>query len=541
VVAQLVRLKLTLLANTFRRSVWQTIGLVVASLYGVGILCFVVTAAVAGGAVAPELTGQVLTVVGALVVLAWWVVPLFAFGVDATLDPLRFVTFAIPRRRLLAGLGLAGVISVPGVVTALGAVGVSFGWWRDPAALAAALAGAVCAVALCVLGSRALTTLLAPLLDTRRSREVLAVAAIVPLLLIGPAVGWVAGGVERTVEDASVTVTVGGAPAEVVGAVVGPLAAVLAWTPFGAPWAFGSAVHDGAWALLAARVAITLACLAVLWRVWDGALARVLVTPRGGGSAGVAEGLGWFGRLPATPTGAVAARCATYWLRDPRYAASVAAVPLLPVLMLVVGATSGAGDRLLLLVAPVVAWLLGFGISNDVGYDNTAFALHVATGITGRADRWGRVIPVAAVGVPVTVGFAVVACAVTGGWALLPALLGTTLGTLGTSLGISSAVSARLVYPVPKPGESPVATPKGAAMATMVSQMIAMALMLVLLLPTAVLAVLGVVLPSPALGWAALAVGVASGAGVLLGGVRWGARVFDRRRPELLQQVMAFG
>jgi ABC-2 type transport system permease protein len=228
-------------------------------------------------------------------------------------------------------------------------------------------------------------------------------------------------------------------------------------------------------------------------------------------------------------------------LRDPRYAASVAAVPLLPVLMLVVGATSGAGDRLLLLVAPVVAWLLGFGISNDVGYDNTAFALHVATGTTGRADRWGRVIPVAAVGVPVTVAFAVVACAVTGDWTLLPALLGTTLGTLGTSLGISSAVSARLVYPVPKPGESPLATPKGAAMATMVSQMIAMALILVLLLPTAVLAVLGVVLPSPALGWAALAVGAASGAGVLLGGVRWGARVYDRRRPDLLQQVMAFG
>ncbi len=540
-VAQLVRLKLTLLANTFRRSVWQTIGLVVASLYGLSILFLAVTAAVAGGTLAPAVTGQVLTVVGALLVLSWWVVPLFAFGIDATLDPLRFATFAIPRRHLLAGLAVAGVISVPGLVTALGAVGVSFAWWRHPAALLAALLGAVCAVALCIVGSRALTTSLAPLLDTRRSREVLAVAAIVPLLLIGPVIGWLGDNVEKTVDGAAVTVSVDAAPAEAVGAVVGPLASVVAWTPFGAPWAFASAVHDGAWALLAARAAIALGSLAVLWWVWDRALARALVTPRGGGAAGVGKGLGWFDRFPATPTGAVAARSATYWLRDPRYAASIAVVPLLPVLMLVVGTTSGAGTALLLLVAPAVAWILGFGISNDVGYDNTAFALHVATGTPGRADRWGRAIPVAAVGVPLTVAFAVVACAVTGTWSLLPPLLGVTLGMLGTSLGVSSAVSGRLVYPVPRPGESPFKTPKGATVATLVAQMVAVAIVLVVLLPTLALAGAGILLPAPGASWAALPVGLATGAVALLGGVRWGARVYDGRRPELLQQVMAFG
>ncbi|AEG43696.1 hypothetical protein [Isoptericola variabilis] len=540
-VAQLVRLKLTLLANTFRRSVWQTIGLVVASVYGLSVLFLAVTAAVAGGTFEPALTGQVLTVVGAVVVLAWWVVPVFAFGIDATLDPLRFVTFAIPHRRLLAGLAVAGVISVPGLVTALGAVGVSFAWWRDPAALLAALVGAACAVALCVVGSRALTTVLAPLLDARRSREVLAVAAIVPMILVGPAIGWMASGVEKTVDGATVSVSVEAAPAEAVAALVGPVAAVAAWTPFGAPWAFGSAVHDGAWGLLAARVAVTLGTLALLWRAWDRALARALVTPRGGGAAGVGKGLGWFGRLPATPTGAVAARCATYWLRDPRYAASVAVVPLLPLLLLVVGTTSGAGEALLLLVAPVVAWVLGFGISNDVGYDNTAFALHVATGTPGRADRWGRVIPVGVVGLPLTVAFALAACAVTGRWDVLPALLGVALGTLGTSLGISSAVSARLVYPVPKPGESPFKTPKGATVATMVAQMVAMLLVLLVLLPTLALAAAGLLLPEAALAWATLPVGVVSGVAVLVGGVRWGARVYDRRRPELLQQVMAFG
>ncbi|MEN5074597.1 hypothetical protein ABE437_12325 [Isoptericola cucumis] len=530
-VAQLVRLKLTLLANTFRRSVWQTIGLVVASVYGLGVLALAVVGAVAGGTVDAAVTGQVLVVVGALVVLAWWVVPLFAFGLDATLDPQRFVTFAIPRRQLLAGLAAAGVVSVPGAVTLLGALGVSFAWWREPAALVAALVGAVLAAALCVVGSRATTTALAPLLDSRRYREVLMIVAVVPLVLVGPAIGWLADGVEVTVE---------GSGADAVGEALAPLSAVVAWTPFGAPWALGSAVHDGAWGLLAARLAVSLATLALAWWVWDRSLARALVTPRGGTAAGAGKGLGWFARLPATPTGAVAARCATYWVRDPRYAASIAIVPLLPLVMLAVGLTSGAGGGLLLVVAPLVAWLLGFGISNDVGYDSTAFALHVATGVPGRADRWGRVLPVLVAGLPLTVAFALVGCAVADRWDALPAMLGISCGTLATSLGISSAVSARLVYPVPKPGESPFKSPQGATVATMVAQLVTMAIVLALSIPALALGLFAILAPAPALGWATLGVGTAVGAVVLVVGVRWGARLLDRRRPELLQQVMAF-
>ncbi|MFI2104007.1 hypothetical protein ACH436_11980 [Isoptericola sp. NPDC019693] len=532
-VAQLVRLKLTLLANTFRRSVWQTIGLVIGSLYGLGVLVLVVAAAVVGGTADPVVAGQVVTVAGALVVLAWWVVPVYTFGVDATLDPRRFVTFAIPRRTLLAGLALAGLVSIPAAVTALVALGVSFAWWRQPAALLAALVGGVLATALCVVGSRATTTVLAPLLDSRRYREVVAVAAVVPLLLVGPAIGWLADGVE---------VTAGGSDADALGAAVASLAGVVGWTPLGAPWALASAVHAGQWGLLVARLGICLATLALAAVVWDRALARELVTPRGGGSsAAAAKGLGWFGRLPATPLGAVAARTSTYWLRDPRYAASVAMVPLLPLVLLAVGTANGAGGGLLLVMAPLVAWLLGFGISNDVGYDNTAFALHVATGVPGRVDRWGRVLPVLVAGVPLTAAFALVGCAVAGRWDALPALLGVTVGTLGASLGISSAVSARLVYPVPKPGESPFKSPQGATMATMLAQMAAMGITLAVSLPTLGLALPAILMPQAALGWAALAVGVVTGVLVLLLGVRWGARTYDRRLPELLQQVMAFG
>ncbi|WP_418277637.1 hypothetical protein ACNHYB_06660 [Isoptericola jiangsuensis] len=534
-VAHLVRLRLTLLGNTLRRSVWQTIGLVVAATYGMSIALLLVGAAVVGGGANLALTAQGLVVLGSVIVLGWWFLPLFAFGVDATLDPMRFVTLAVPRRRLLLGLAAAALVSVPALATLLIGVGSAFAWRSDLPALLAALVGALAALALCILGSRATTTALAPLLDSRRRREVLMVAAVVPLVAVGPLFAGLSAWASR--QSASGTFTLG---RDDVAAMLAPPVRVLAWTPFGAPWALPAAVHEGAWGRAAALAGIILVSLATLALVWDRAMARALVTPRGGGAASRARGLGWFGRVPATRTGAVAARCATYWLRDPRYTASLAMVPLLPVVIVLVGVTTGAGSGMLLLVAPFAAYFLGFGLSNDVGYDNTAFALHVATGTSGLADRWGRVIPVAVVGVPLVTAMAVVAAGAAGRWAAAPALVGLSLGVLGTTLGVSSAVSARLVYPVPKPGESAFKTPQGATAPTVLAQTLAFAVVLALLLPTLVLGLTALLVPSLVLGWVTLVVGIGWAAVVLVVGVRSGARTYERRLPELLARVTAF-
>ncbi len=526
-VAQFVRLKLTLMGNSFRRSVWQTIGFVVGVLYGLFVVGMLVVGMVVLGTEDAALAGSITILAGALAVLGWWVIPLFAFGVDATLDPQRFVLFGIPQRRLLAGLAVAGVVSIPGIVTALAALGASFAWWRTPLAVLAALVGAVVAVALCVVGSRATTTALAPLLESRRYREVVTIAAFVPLVLIGPAFAWLGS-------------QLGGGPVDgdAVRGMVTSLADVAAWTPFGAPWGLGAAVHDGAWGLALARLVVALATLAVAWVVWDKALARALVTPPTSGGGGRAKGLGFFSRFPATPTGAVAARTATYWLRDPRYSGSIAVVPLIPVVLLVVG--GGTGSEIFLALAPFTAWILGFSISADIAYDHTAFALHVSSGVAGRADRWGRALPVLVAGGAVSFLFAVVSVAVAGRWDALPALLGLTAGVLLTSTGISSATSARLLYPVPKPGDSPFKQPQGAAMATLVAQTVAMLLVLALSLPFLVPGVIAIVADLPVLGWVTLAVGVVVGAVVLVLGVRWGARTYDRRAPELLQRVLSY-
>ena len=535
-VARFLTLKLTLMGNTFRRSLWQTIGMIVAALYALGV---VVTLVIVVGALAfaedPAWAGLAITLGGALTVLGWWLIPIFAFGVDATLDPHRFTTFAIPRRTLVAGLAVAGLVSVPGIATVLIALGTAFAWVLEPGVLLVALVGAVLGVATCVIGSRAITTVLAPVLESRRYREVVTIVAVVLVVMIGPLIGWLTNGVE---------VSVGGDPEGGGGTQVLPLfeqaAAVVGWTPFGAAWSLASTAHDGDWADLVGRLAVALGTIALAWLVWDRALARALVSPPvGDGGGGKAKGLGAFGRVPFTPTWAVTARTATYWLRDPRYSGSIAIVPLLPVVIYFSSQSTG-NFFMLLATGPFVAWILGFSISNDIGYDNTAFALHVSSGVDGRADRWGRAIPMLVMGPLVSAATVVASVWVADSWHLTLPLLGLAFGSLLVSTGVSCAVSARLVYPVAKPGESPLKSPQGAAMATIVAQGLGFLVTLGLSVPLFGVGIAALLLGGVAWGIATLVVGILYGALVLVLAVRFGARVYNRRLPELLQQVQSF-
>ena len=62
-----------------------------------------------------ELARSVVVVLGSAVTLGWLVVPVLFAGVDQTLDPVRFATFAVPRRQLLAGMLAAALVGIPGV------------------------------------------------------------------------------------------------------------------------------------------------------------------------------------------------------------------------------------------------------------------------------------------------------------------------------------------------------------------------------------------------------------------------------------------
>lgn len=518
-VAHLVRLKLTLLRNGLRRSPWQVVGLVLAGVYGLVLLVIVGAGAVGLSLQDAALRRDVTVLVGGLLVLGWWVVPLVAFGVDATLDPLRFATFAIPRRRLLAGLSVAALVGVPGVVTVLAVLALGGVWWRDPAALVVALGCSVLTVALCVVGSRATTTALARVVAKRRVRELAAVVVVLPVMLVGPLLSRFGDGF-----------TVGPSQA------LGRAADVVAWTPVGALWAVPADVAAGAPWLAALRLVIGLATLAVAAAVWDRALAHALVHPARDESGTHKRGLGVFGRVPGTPLGAVVARCLTYWVRDPRYAASVATVPL----VLLVLWLAGVEGNTILFAGPFVAFLTGWSISADVAFDGTAFWTHVAAPLPGRTDRAGRAIAASVVAGPVAVAAAVASALLTGRPEMLPAAVGATVGVLLTALAGSSVTSALVVYPVQEPGQNPFSTRQGASMAAFTSQLAGWSAIAVLASPTVVIGVIAVVQGSTALAWTTLVVGPVLGVALLVVGVRVGGTALDRRGPELLTRLRSF-
>lgn len=517
-VAHVVRLKLTILGNSLRRSPWQVVGLVIGALYGVGIAWGVVGAAVAVSTQDVEIRAQFATILGTALVLAWWFVPLVAFGVDATLDPVRFATSTIPRRDLLVGMALAALVGIPGALTALAAMSLGATWWRDPVALAAGLAGSVLGLAVAVVGGRALVTAASRVLAGRRGRELVAVLIVLVALAV----------VFGASQASSVTVDVDRHTFEGVARVAG-------WTPFGAPWAVGADAARDDWPAAAAHLAITLVTLGAAVLVWSRSLSRTLEQPQRE-TAGRSRGLGWFDRVPASQLGAVVARCLTYWARDPRYALALVIVPVLPVLLWLVGRDNG----LPLVAGPAAALLTGWGISADVAYDGSAHWTHLAAPLRGVTDRLGRVVAAACVAVPLLAFVTVLGALLARRPGDLAPVSAATLGLLLVSYGGASIASALVVYPVQQPGENPFQSRQGASLAAVTSQFLGWACVLVVSLPTLVLAWLAVRDGSPWLLAALVVVALGIGGGALTLGVRLGGRVLDSRGPALFVKLLSY-
>ncbi len=518
-VAQFLSLKLRLLANTFRRSPWQLVGVGIALLYGSGAALLGVTGLVALRVVQPELAGDIVIVVGSLIVLGFLLVPL-AFGVDDTLDPRRFALLGIPSGRLASLLALTALIGVPAVGISVVAAAQIVTWSRGVLPTFLALLGGVLIVVTSVLGGRVATSLAAMFLATRRAREISGLVALVglvclaPLLVLLANVDWRGEGL----------------------IVLGRVADAASWTPLGAAWAAPSDAANGDPSTAITKLFLAVGFAALLWVAWRSLVARMLVSPHREGRARSYTGLGWFGRLPATPVWSVAARSLTYWARDARYRVQLVVVPVVPVLMVITFLVGGVyWQNLALLPLPVMCLFLSWAPHNDVAFDSTAIWLHVSANTRGLADRVGRIIPVLVIGIPLIAIGAPLSVSLYGDPAALPSMIGVSGCILFAGLGLSSLLSARFPYPAVRPGDSPFSQPQASGGAASLIQSLAFLVTVALTAPALLLGFMGLATGNtgdePML---ALLAGLGVGSLMLVLGVVVGGRVFERRGPELL-------
>lgn len=517
-VAHLLSLRFRLMLNGFRRSTMVLVSTILGAIWGLFVLVGLIAGMVALSFAEPRWAWTAAVLGGALAVLGWTIVPLLFRGMDQSLSVEKLRTFPIPPQRLLVALLVVGLLGIPGIVTSIVGLATTLSWLREPVALIAAPFAAVLGVVTCITASRAFESVGAALAAGRRYREVTGVLVFIPLILLGPIIGFAGSSISTLGDD------------------LPRIAGIISWTPVGAAWSIPGDLALGRPLEALAKAAIALATLAVLFLLWRRSLAELLVSaPSAGSGSSKSKGLGAFNWYPATPTGAVAARTTVYWLRDPRYGGSLVVLPALVILSIFLAATGS--NWFLLFLGPIFAATLAITLCAEVSYDGTAFAAHLSTGLSGVADRAGRVITLAIISIPLVALATVIPQLVVGKAENIPALLGIGFGLLLTGFGVSSIASARFLMPVPAAGESPFKTPPGSTFTTQLSMFVTWAIVFALAVPELVLGIIALVSGQVLFGIASLVVGVVLGSVLMVVGVNRGGALLDRRGPELLTSL----
>ncbi|WP_378146879.1 ABC transporter permease [Cnuibacter sp. UC19_7] len=514
--AELLRLRLRILGNALRPGArhrgWSVVGALIAIAATIAACIALVSLRNAEIDVARE----AVVIGGSVVTLAFLVGPLL-FGVAGTMDPRALGILGLREGQIARGLVLTGLLTIPSAAVVITALMTVVTWSGSLASTLIAVVSAVVAAATCVLFGRIASALSGFLLDTRRAREIGAVLGVVLVLLLTPGLVLLVLSAQNEQDG-----------------LAGSLQSVLSWTPLGAAWAAPADAAAGQWVVAVLKLLIAAAVLALAWLAWRGLVSVMLVAPERREAASEPGGLGWFGRTPTTPAGAIAARSLTYWSRDSRYYAQMAIVPVVPIVTVFVFVFVGVPVEITaLLPLPLICLFLGWAVHNDVAYDNTAVWLHVVAGRVGLADRVGRMVPVLLIAIPVVAIGSFLSVLFAGEVDALPAVLGVATCLVLSGLGLASTFSAVFPYPATRPGDSAFTSPQSTGARPFLAQGVSLVGTVLVSLPAILLGIAGLQGDVDAY-WMALWVGVGTGLVVVVLGTALGARVFDRRGPEIL-------
>lgn len=554
-VGHLVSLKWKYVQASFRRSIWAVIGLVIAAVYAVLALLGLAFGYVAAAFEAPETGPLIALLAGSVLAIGWSVVPIFFSGLDGTLDESRFVLFPIEPATLQKGQFLGGFVGIPGVASVLAVLLGLIAYGSQPLLLIVYLVCAVLGLANLMVWARLANRLGIMLSANPRVANVLMIVAAVLMM----SMGFISGGTATYLMrhwDA-----------------LFPFLPWLGVTPFGSAYAVPYWLAAGNVPAALGCLVLTLGYLAGGWWLWGKNLARSMANVGGSAhhasAAEVAAGdLGLFARFPATPRGAVAARTLHSLLKDNRLQ-MLTVTTVMMYLLLAVGfplfmsATGGSihgkisfgpnPEQATEVVNSGVMQLFGFWIyfctvftgyymCYLVSYDNTAFSLHVLSPLRGIDDRIGRLWGYSILVAPIVVLMVLMASAVNGHLELFPIVLMHQLGVFAAAAGMGCVLDTFISPPVAPPGANPFKNPKNnEGMGKQLLLMLSMAVVMLSALPGGISVIVYVFLTQNLL---TLVIGgvlqLMIGAGLLVGGVVWGGRRFDRMSPRMLERVARF-
>jgi ABC-2 type transport system permease protein len=534
----LVRLKLRLLRNGFRGQTWRTLASVVGSLAGVFFALMAGLGLAVVGSIDRGLAFEIAVLAGSALVLGWALFPLLFFGVDETLDPARFALLPIRRGVLARGMLAAAFVGVPAIATLVAssglvvAAGMRDGW----VAAAVAVVGIFAGLVLGVTASRALTSAFAAMLRSRRVRDLAAVVIAVLASSIGPLQLLV----QSRAQQGSVSSALG-------------VARVLSWTPFGAPYAMAFDVAVGDWGLAVARLAITVAAIALLGWWWSSTIESAMLGAPS--SSGAAKPTGGVGRgavgalIPRTirafarpgPFGAVLACEWRLWWRDPRRRSSLisilmasAVVPIALNLSTPSHPSAGTGALPFSFAVTMCGTLAGMLLANQFAFDGNAFAAHLLAQVPGRVELRARGLAISLVAAPVQAVVVVAVGVLTHRVDQLPAGIGLLLAAFGAAISVAGLLSVLAPYALPE-NSNPFALNQGGGSARGVLALLAMLGTLVICAPMVIVATL---LAHVAYGpWLVGVLGTGYGVGLVVLGTSIAGLMLDRLGPEVLVAV----
>ncbi|WP_353115546.1 hypothetical protein [Microbacterium sp.] len=526
-VALLVGLRWRQLGHQLARNPWMIVTLVFGGLGAAGLLTALTFGLSAMRIAAPGLAPTVLVLAGSVIVLGWWVGSLLV-SVDDSLSPERFALLPVGARTLLPGFVVAGATTIGGIGTTLALLLMLIGWSADLGAVIAALVMVPVGLAVCVLGARVISGVLARWLARRRTRDLVLSLGVLLVACSGLFVNLALNAVTGI---------------SAAGPVLEGVAQVVAWTPVGAVFGVPAALAQGAPLVALLRLLITLATVALLWAAAYALLAAQLVSPVQGSGGGRVRSGGLLDRImPATPAGAIAARTVRYSRRDPRHTINIVMLLLLPALLIGVmvmnemrrdGAVAFSAG--VVLIPSIIALLVGSIIQMELAYDNDALALHVLTGVRGTADRAGRLLGLGVIVVPVMIVLCLASALLAGRADLIPASLGAAIGLSASAAGAGSWLGVYLPGRAPAPEANPFGRGSGGNAQSLVAMLAMMPIAGIAGAPAFGFAIAALWIPP--LGWVSLACGVLIGGAVAWGGVLLGGRALDKRWPEVLADV----